>query len=276
MRFHIASYVDEIRPLNCAMGAGASLIAIFVSQSTLTYVVLGPAVLAFLAVFLVTAGGNVINDYFDVDIDRINKPHRALPRGLITRSHALLYSIILLCLGIVASLLINPICFAIAALNSILLPVYSWRFKRSALAGNLLVGYLTGSVFLFGGAAVFAFFIPSVLFASAVFAITSREIIKDVEDLRGDQRAGASTLPIRYGISLSLRTAALSMLAAIAFSPLPFILSEFGYVYLCIVGVADAILLYAVAASWTAPVLSSRIIKYGMILVLVAYIVGRV
>ena len=276
MRFHIASYVDEIRPLNCAMGAGASLIAIFVSQTTLTYVVLGPVVLAFLAVFLVTAGGNVINDYFDVDIDRINKPHRALPRGLITRSHALLYSIILLCLGIAASLLINPICFAIAALNSILLLVYSWRLKRSALVGNLLVGYLTGSVFLFGGAVVFAFFIPSVLFASAVFAITSREIIKDVEDLRGDQRAGASTLPIRYGIPLSLSAAALSMLAAIAVSPLPFILSEFGYLYLGIVGVADVILLYAVAVSRTAPELSSQIIKYGMILVLAAYIVGRV
>ena len=276
MRFHIPRYVDEIRPLNCAMGAGASLIAILVSQATLTYAVLGPAVLAFLGVFLVTAGGNVINDYFDIDIDRINKPNRALPRGIITRSHALLYSIILLCLGIIASLLINPICFAIAALNSVLLLVYSWRFKRLALVGNLLVGYLAGSVFLFGGAAVFAFFIPSVLFASAMFAIISREIIKDVEDLRGDQYAGASTLPIRYGISLSLRAAALFMLAAVAFSLLPFIISEFGYVYLGIVGVADVILLYAVAVSSTSPALSSRVVKYGMVLVLVAYIVGRV
>jgi len=258
------------------MAAFASLIGIFVSKAPLVYDVIVPAVLAFVAVFLVTAGGNVINDYFDVDIDRVNKPRRALPSGLITRRSALVYALTLLLFGAAASLLINPICFGLAALNAVLLVLYSWKLKGSVLVGNLLIGYLTGSIFLFGGAAVYSFFIPGVLFVSAMLAITSREVVKDIEDLTGDQRAGASTLPIRYGVPRSLATAALFMLAAVAVSPLPFIIGASGYPYLGIVIAADVILLYGVALSHSDPAKASTAIKYGMVVVLLAYVVGGI
>lgn len=258
------------------MAAFAALIGIFVSKATLAYGIIGPTLLAFVVVFLVTAGGNVINDYYDVAIDQVNRPRRALPSGRITPQAALLYALTLLLLGVAASVLINPLCFGLAALNAALLVLYSWKLKRSALIGNVLVGYLTGSVFLFGGAAISAIFIPGVLFLSATLAITSREIVKDVEDLTGDKRAGASTLPIRYGLPASLTAAALFMLAAVAISPLPFIISALGYAYLGIVLVADAILLYGVALSRSAPSTASSLIKYGMLVVLVAYIIGGI
>jgi geranylgeranylglycerol-phosphate geranylgeranyltransferase len=258
------------------MAAFAALIGIFVSKATLAYGIIGPTFLAFVVVFLVTAGGNVINDYYDVAIDQINKPRRALPSGRITRQAALFYALTLLLLGVAVSVLINPVCFGIATLNAALLVLYSWKLKRSALIGNLLVGYLTGSVFLFGGAAVSAIFIPGVLFLSATLAITSREIVKDVEDLTGDKRVGASTLPIRYGRTASLTAAALFMIAAVAISPIPFIISALGYAYLGIVFIADVILLYGVATSRSAPSTASSVIKYGMLVVLVAYIVGGI
>jgi len=276
MRSRTLTYIAEIRVVNCLMAAFASLIGVFVSKAPLAYGVIVPAVLAFVAVFLVTAGGNVINDFYDVDIDQINKPHRALPSALITRRSALIYALTLLLFGIAASLLINPVCSGLAALNAVLLVLYSWKLKRSVLIGNLLVGYLTGSIFLFGGAAVYSFFIPGVLFVSAMLAITSREVVKDVEDLTGDQRAGASTLPIRYGVSYSLITAALFMLAAVAVSPLPFIIGASGFPYLIIVIAADATLLYGIALSRSAPARASTVIKYGMLVVLLAYIVGGV
>jgi len=276
MRSRTRTYIAEIRAFNCLMAAFASLIGIFVSKAPLVYDVIVPAVLAFVAVFLVTAGGNVINDYFDVDIDRVNKPRRALPSGLIKRRSALVYALTLLLFGAAASLLINPICFGLAALNAVLLVLYSWKLKGSVLVGNLLIGYLTGSIFLFGGAAVYSFFIPGVLFVSAMLAITSREVVKDIEDLTGDQRAGASTLPIRYGVPRSLATAALFMLAAVAVSPLPFIIGASGYPYLGIVIAADVILLYGVALSQSDPAKASTVIKYGMVVVLLAYVVGGI
>jgi geranylgeranylglycerol-phosphate geranylgeranyltransferase len=274
MRARIYEYFAEIRPANCLMAASAALIGIVVSKTTLSFGVIGPSVLVFVAVFLVAAGGNVINDYFDVAIDKVNKPRRALPSGRITQRDALLYAITLTLFGVAVALFINPICLGLAMLNAALLVFYSWKLKRSALVGNLLVGYLTGSVFLFGGAAVSAFFLPGMLFLSAMLAITSREIVKDVEDLQGDKRAGALTLPIRYGVPPSLAVATIFMLAAVAISPLPYIISILGPAYLGIVIVADLILIYGLLLSWSVPSGASAIIKYGMLIVLLAYIIG--
>ncbi len=274
MSFHVRGYLSELRPFNCAMAAGASLIGIFVSGAAFTATLLVPAFFAFLAVFLVTGGGNVINDYFDVDIDRINKPTRPLPAGLITPSAALAYAGSLFLVGIVLTSRLNALCFVLAALNSFLLVLYAWRLKRSALVGNLLVGYLTGSVFLFGGAAVYALYTPTVLFISAMFATISREIIKDVEDVSGDRRVGAKTFPIRYGIPRARTAAAAFMVLAVIVSPLPFLIAAFGLTYLVIVAVADAVLLVAAAFARTSASRSALYMKYGMALVLVAYVIG--
>jgi geranylgeranylglycerol-phosphate geranylgeranyltransferase len=276
MQTQIYTYVAEMRPANCLMAASAALIGILISKTMLTSGLIGPSVLVFVAVFLVAAGGNVINDYFDIAIDQVNKPRRALPSGRITQTDALLYAIALTLLGIAAALFINRLCFGLAALNAALLALYSWKLKRSALIGNLLVGYLTGSVFLFGGAAVSDVFLPGLLFLSATLAITSREIVKDVEDLPGDKQAGASTLPIRYGVVVSLAAASFLMLTAVAISPLPFVFSALGPAYLAVVVLADGILLYGVALAWSAPSRASAIIKYGMLVVLLAYVIGRI
>jgi geranylgeranylglycerol-phosphate geranylgeranyltransferase len=258
------------------MAAFAALIGVLVSKTTLSFRVIGPSVLVFVAVFLVAAGGNVINDYFDVAIDQVNKPRRALPSGRITQKNALFYAITLTLFGVAVALFINPICLGLATLNAALLVLYSWKLKRSALVGNMLVGYLTGSVFLFGGAAVSAFFLPGMLFLSAMLAITSREIVKDVEDLQGDKQAGASTLPIRYGVAPSLAVATFFMLTAVAISPLPYFISILGPAYLGMIVVADLILLYGLVLSWSAPSRASAVIKYGMLVVLLAYIVGGI
>jgi geranylgeranylglycerol-phosphate geranylgeranyltransferase len=255
------------------MAAFAALIGMLVSKAAFAA---ESAILAFIVVFLVAAGGNVVNDYFDVAIDRVNKPDRAIPSGRITQQAALLYALVLSILGVVTSVFINPACFVLAALSATLLILYSWELKRSVLVGNLLVGYLTGSVFLFGGAAVSALFIPGVLFISAMLAITSREIVKDVEDLVGDRTGGATTLPVRCGVTASLVVAALFMVAAVVISPLPFIIGALGPAYLGIVIIADATLLYGSALSWGAPAKASELIKYGMLVALVAYVVGTI
>jgi len=74
----------------------------------------------------------------------------------------------------------------------------------------------------------------------------------------------------------SLATAALFMLAAVAVSPLPFIIGASGYPYLVIVIAADVTLLYGIVLSRSAPGRASTVIKYGMLVVLLAYVVGGI
>jgi len=272
----LKGYLAALRPLNCLMGSIASVIGGFVSAPLLSSSLIYHLSLASIAVFLIIGGGNSINDYFDVEIDKINRPNRPVPSGALTQLWILIYSAMLLSVGVVVSGAINLTCLAIAMINSTLLVLYSWKFKRSALIGNVLIGYLTGSTFLFGGAAVSAYFIPSILFLSAMFAITSREVIKDVEDLRGDLQVGATTLPIKCGVQPSLLLAACFMFVAVVLSPIPFLISAFGWAYLSIVVVADIILMYSIALSWSSPTKASTYIKYGMVVVLMAYVLGRI
>jgi geranylgeranylglycerol-phosphate geranylgeranyltransferase len=272
----LKGYLAAIRPLNCLMGAVASVIGGFVSIPALNASVIHALFLASVVVFMITGGGNSINDYFDVEIDKINKPERPVPSGILTRPQILVYSIALLSLGVLLSIVINFACLAIAIVNSASLALYSWKFKRLPFVGNVLIGYLTGSTFLFGGAAVSSYFIPAILFLSALLAISSREVIKDVEDMRGDAQVGATTLPIKYGARHSLLLAACLMFFAISLSPVPFLVSTFGYLYLSIIVIADTILMYSIALSWTSPSKASTYIKYGMLVVLVAYIFGRI
>ena len=272
----LKGYLAALRPLNCLMGSIAAVIGGFVSAPLLSSSLIYPLSLASIAVFLIIGGGNSINDYFDVEIDKINRPNRPVPTGAVTQLRILTYSAMLLSVGIVLSGAINFACLSIAMINSALLILYSWKFKRLALIGNVLIGYLTGSTFLFGGAALSAYFVPSILFLSAMFAITSREIIKDVEDIKGDLQFGASTLPIKYGVWPSLVLAACLMFVAVVISPIPFLISAFGWAYLSIVVVADIILMYSITLSWKSPTKASTYIKYGMFAALMAYILGRI
>lgn len=150
---------------------------------------------------LIAAAGYIINDYYDVKIDLINKPERVVIGKGITRRYALLFHTVLSVTGVAIGFLLN---WKIGVTNFIcafLLWLYSNALKRLPFVGNLTVALLTGlSIFivnllyppmvvLVGIYSLFAFFITIV-----------REIIKDLEDLRGDDTFGCKTLPIVWGI----------------------------------------------------------------------------
>ena len=111
------------------------------------------AALIFLTVFLITGAGNAINDYYDREIDAINRPKRPIPSGRISARAAFYYSLVLFAVGCLCAGLVNQICLEVAAFNSVLLFLYARNLKATPLAGNICVAFLTGSAFLFGGAA---------------------------------------------------------------------------------------------------------------------------
>lgn len=235
---------------------------------------------AFLTAFLVCGAGNVINDYFDFEIDRINNPARPLPSGKISRRAAHVYALSLFAAGVALSILINEFALLIAAFNSTLLYTYAWKIKRSGGIGkNLTVSYLVASPFLFGGIAVGRAFVTLILVLLAGLANTGREILKDVEDLEGDRRF-IKTLPVEMGVEKSALLASAFILAAVLISPLPYILGVLSRNYLIAVVLADAVFIYAALKFLKSRNAESareaqKLVKLGMFFGLLAFLAGN-
>lgn len=187
-----------------------------------------------LAAAVSVSAGNTINDYFDRDIDRVNKPGRPIPSGrLSARTVLVLYAAQVLLLAVLCPLLSAPSCAWLAAWV-ILLFVYSSLLKRLYLAGNLLVSAVASSGFLLGsmsGGAMEAGLPPALL--SFPFVL-GRELVKDVEDLEGDRACGARTLPAVSGRRTALRLAAILFALLAAAFPVPGLAGMYGPAYLAV------------------------------------------
>ncbi|AFV23491.1 prenyltransferase [Methanolobus psychrophilus R15] len=280
------AYLELMRYGNCIMAALAASIGIFIAYNILaantTDILPFPfceSALVFLTVFLVTGAGNAINDYYDIEIDRVNKPKRPIPSGRISTSAALYFSLALFAAGTVSAFMINVPCAIIASFNSLLLIYYAKILKRTAFLGNLAVGYLTGSTFLFGGAVFFesgGLNSVFVLFLLATLATAAREIVKDIEDIDGDMKNGAHTLPIVIGARKAAYIAASIGLVAVLASPLPYLQSLMSTRYLFLVAIAD--LLFAIAVYEILlkdnPAGSSRLFKMAMAFALLSFLAG--
>lgn len=231
--------------------------------------------LAFMIAFLVCGAGNVINDYFDFEIDRINNPSRPLPSGKISLGAAQLYALGLFAVGVLLSTSINRAALLIAAFNSVLLYVYAWRIKKSGgISKNFTVSYLVASPFLFGGVVVGNASVALLLALLAGLANTGREIIKDIEDLEGDRKF-IKTLPVEIGIEKSATLASTFILTAVIISPLPYILGILSINYLAAVALADAIFVYAALKLRSKRAREAqKLVKLGMLFGLVAFLAG--
>ncbi len=225
----------------------------------------------FLAVFLITGAGNAVNDYYDREIDAINRPRRPIPSQRISATNAFYYSLALFAVGCLLAAVVSQFCLAMAIFNSFLLFLYARNLKATPLAGNVCVAYLIGSAFLFGGAAegLAGFQANLVPFLLSFLATMSREIMKDVEDMEGDSFGGARTLPIVAGEKLSLALAAAFVLAAVVLS----YFAPFGKPYLIIVSGADLFFIYSLIKIVKGDAAGSqRALKIGMAVALLAFL----
>ncbi|HYC86070.1 MAG TPA: geranylgeranylglycerol-phosphate geranylgeranyltransferase [Chryseosolibacter sp.] len=150
---------------------------------------------------LIAAGGYIINDYYDIKIDLVNKPERVVIGKGITRRYALLFHTVLSISGILLGLILNWRIGAINFGSVFLLWWYSNDLKRHPLIGNVVVALLTAIAILMVDALYTTGNLLIVSYATFAFFMTFiREIIKDMEDLKGDDTFGCKTLPIVWGI----------------------------------------------------------------------------
>lgn len=239
------------RPWNSLSAGMATLVGISLADAAIP----APnAAAAMATAALITAAGNVTNDYFDRAIDAINKPRRPLPAGRIPPQHALILAAALCAIGEGCAVVNGPLSAAIVASIAVLAYLYSAFLKRSFLAGNVLVAVLSSLTVVYGsfvGGRVSSAMLASLL----VFAfILSREVLKTVEDHLGDAAHGVQTVAVVIGKSAAARSFALGAVAVAVMVYLPWIGGQVTSVYSVLVtaGVAP-VLLVSAAVLWPSP-----------------------
>lgn len=236
---------------------------------------------AALAAALTAAAGNIINDVFDKDADSINKPYKALPSGKVTVTAAVYLYITVLLASSIASYSINLTAFSIVILSNILLFLYSFGLKRIPFLGNIVISFLTGFVFIYGGLIagdIKAAIIPAVF---AFLINLSREGIKAIEDIPGDTIAGVITFPRKYGINFSKKIISTFLILLWVITFVPGIYGFYGIKYLIIITVfINPLLLYVIKSlNATHHRLDlnklSLILKLNMVIGLIAIFFGK-
>ncbi len=280
--------IEILRPINDIMGSLTVIIGILNTRLGIEPVqLIINLILGVLTYFFIAGSGMVINDYYDIEIDKINRPERPIPRGSITMNQAKILWIVTSLLGISIAIL-HSIIFNIGFLNIILAVFFAfigWLYaawgKKSGFFGNIIVS-ISFSIGLIYGAVLNSSNIPPYIyffFLTAFFLLLSREIIKGCEDIEGDKNEGVKTLAIKIGIRKSTIFSLLFALLAVVFFILPYftnILNRLLFLISMFFGLA--LVIYTIALMLKSNLVKkdfkriSLLLKISMFLGLVAFI----
>jgi geranylgeranylglycerol-phosphate geranylgeranyltransferase len=275
----LAGFIAITRPINSFVAGLAAIVAYLIDTGT----VIPESLLLFFIVALITAAGNVINDFFDAEIDAINRPDRPIPSGAVSRGAARGFAVTLFLAGILVSFFTNFLCISITIFNALLLIAYAAKLKTTPLIGNIVVAYLSASIFLFGGALNGLDGLIRIIPIAAItfFAMLSRELLKDAEDVEGDRAGGADTVPIRIGIKKTTEFALITTVLAVLASFIPYL--WWGAWYLGGIIAVDIIIIIAALRGLNCETpacvkasMASSLLKAGMFASLVVFTLSAV
>lgn len=241
-------FLQLVRPVNVAIVLGTIVVAGILAKpdgwNMLWVLVAG------ISGALIAAGGNAINDYFDVQVDKINRPDRPLPRGTVTLDAARIIWMYTSGAGLALSAFLGVWNLLIAAVWVGGLYVYSRRLKGTVLVGNVSVAFMTGLAFPFGAVVAGR---PDLGLYPGLFAFLgnlAREILKDVEDVKGDAAIDLETLPVKHGAGVGLRVATIVLGVLVLITLLPAIVGVYNSTYLLFVLIVDLGLAFVGLSFW--------------------------
>jgi len=219
-----------MRPINCIMGTLTVIIGILNTRTGIPInILLINLVLGILTYYFIAGSGMIINDIYDIEIDKINRPNRPIPSGAVSLKQAKILFILTFGIGVMISI-IHYLIFTLSGLNVILAVFFGligWLYaawgKKQGFIGNIIVG-ISFSIGLIYGAVLNSLIIPIYIyyfFLTAFFLLLSREIVKGCEDIEGDKEEGVKTLAIKLGTKQAIRFSLLFEVLAIIFFILP-------------------------------------------------------
>lgn len=271
-------YITLLRPVNFFITGASVYVSCLLAGGTQAQFL--AMLFASLGGAFIGGGGMVINDLFDIEIDKVNKPLRPLASGAVDKFDAMMFYAGITGAGLIMSAYATRSAFIIAFAAVPVIFLYSQRFKSKPLIGNLIVGGLTGLAFIYGGAAV-GNIKQAIMPAVFAFLINvGREIIKDMEDIEGDAKNGAMTYPVKYGMKNSAIIASCFLIAVVVSTVVPFINGQYGMEYLIAVNIGvNAVVAYVLYSLWKDQStknlnLLSTILKWDMLVGLAAIYLG--
>ncbi len=269
-------FITILRPLNCAMAAFGTLVGYSIASSSIQF---NFAVAVAMAVaFLVCAGGMVVNDYYDREIDRKLHPDKPIVTGAIKPLAALAYASLLLLLGnLLAFHYLTPVAFAIAFTFSMIFIVYSRLMAKAKYLGNFVVASGTAFTLVFGASLIGNYAVIGFLAAAALFANTARELIKDLEDVEAD-RSHKVTLPMLLQQKSVESIIFIYYAAAIVFVYIPVFLLAFGKLFfVAVVSVANLLFLLSFGKTVKKQFRQAQTLsKAAMLLALLGFLAGAI
>jgi len=280
LRERLKAFIMLLRPPYWLMTGGLSVLTIFTLQRGLPEKEL-VLPLVVLSAICISSGGFAFNDYIDQESDAIVKKNRPIPSQSLAPWHALLAAVILFIIGLLASLTINGLCFGIALMDTILLVAYSTVIKkRAGFFGSFLMGFLIGTSFVYGEAALFGV-ITFTSFSLSFMSMGSigGNILRDVLSLEGDLKAGYATLAAKRGPKLATKVGAIFFLLNVIGSPIPYLVNAVGPAYLIPIVIWDIILVISSFSLLRKPDINvvkkhERLVTRTMILIPIALIAG--
>ena len=229
----IIAFINITRPINVVITFIVVVVSILISQKNDIefYKIIFSSIVA----ALVAAAGNIINDIYDVETDKVSHPERVLVLESLSKKEAIYFYNFLNILAIIIASRLSDILPLIVFISIIILYIYSYYLKKVPLLGNVTVASLTGLTFIYGG---FVTGNPIAAIAPAVFAFLInlvREIVKDIQDIEGDSIIGYKTFPIKYGIQKSKFLILVITVSLILYTVYPFITKLYKIEYFLIV-----------------------------------------
>ncbi|MHA1468468.1 MAG: geranylgeranylglycerol-phosphate geranylgeranyltransferase [Promethearchaeota archaeon] len=281
-----------MRPINCIMGTLTVIIGILNTRTGIPInILLINLVLGILTYYFIAGSGMIINDIYDIEIDKINRPNRPIPSGAVSLKQAKILFILTFGIGVMISI-IHYLIFDLSGLNIILAVFFGligWLYaawgKKQGFIGNIIVG-ISFSIGLIYGAVLNSLTIPPYIyyfFLTAFFLLLSREIVKGCEDIEGDKEEGVKTLAIKLGTKKAIRFSLLFEVLAIIFFILPIftnIINPLLFIILMIFGIV--VVLTAIILSLSKNLEQdnfkkiSLLLKSGALLGLIAFIFASI
>ena len=279
LKKRLKAVIMLLRPPYWLMTGGLSVLTIITLQRGLPETNL--LALVVLSAICISSGGFAFNDYVDQESDVIVKSNRPIPSKNIAPWEALLAAIVLFAIGLFAAQRINWLCFSLALMDTVLLVAYSTIIKKSAgFFGSFLMGFLIGTSFVYGEAALSGVItITSFSLSFMSMGSIGGNILRDVLSLEGDLKAGYATLAAKRGPKFATKVGAVFFLLNAIASPIPYLVDAVGYAYLIPIIVWNIILVIAGIALLRNSDIEvvkkhERLVTRTMILIPIALILG--
>lgn len=273
--------ISLVRPINSVMVGFAVIVGVAISSPT--EIIRFSTFIGFLTGFFISGFSMIINDYYDLEVDRINQPERPLASGKITLRMALFLALTFLIFGVITSLIISINNFIIASVFALIAWLYSYWGKKKVILGNIMVALSISIPYLYGGMVVENGIKPILLWLTLVtfLAAMGREVIKTISDVAGDEIRKIRSVARVYGIKKASLIGSMMFILALIFSWFPFLLGIAGIKYALLILVPNVIFIYAIIRIIVEPSINNalyikKVALFGMFMGLLVFLLGGI